>query len=181
MYHDRSSTHPKRFLGCGPHRIRTFGVHWTSELLSWVSGPGHLDALNTAEPGSLAYQDAYEKVRTSQGSGDSNDWKNWESRLSLRKAVLRKHGRLKTWLHPEPGVAFTYEGWKAGRVAKAVVPPRDIGRANAWYGLREHQYCTVALQEQFRDQGLQVVVEIGKYGRTYVPSMQSCKRKHSRK
>lgn len=102
----------------------------TPELPLWASGEAKLDALNTLKPGSPAYGDAYEKVPTyleepsgSRGSNISDDWRNRESWRGLSRAVLRKHGRLKAWLHPKPGLTFTYEGWKAGRVAEAVVQP----------------------------------------------------------
>lgn len=67
--------------------------------------------------------------------------------------------------HPEPGVSFTYEQWKAGQGGEAISRKRVKG-PNAWsYTAKEtadpdHQFYEVALEEFFRQKGLQVVVKI---------------------
>ena len=74
--------------------------------------------------------------------------------------MKRKHELLKYgWVHPEPGDAFSYAEWKAGKGGRAVVPMR--GRHGCLI-LRqpEHEFYTISLQDTFRERGLQVVVKL---------------------
>ncbi|KAF7946952.1 uncharacterized protein EAE97_004201 [Botrytis byssoidea] len=72
--------------------------------------------------------------------------------------------------HPEPGAAFTYEEWKEGKSGKFTADKA------VWEGLPEyaccsgtkhkdfdsdHEFYSIALQESFREKGLQVFVQIG--------------------
>lgn len=86
----------------------------------------------------------------------------------------------KTWLHPEPGVSFTYEEWKEGRNNRAVVPARTYklelemrnGRMLPPKETQDdrtkenHEFYNVDLERDFAEQGLQVIVEIGGFDLT---------------
>ena len=82
--------------------------------------------------------------------------------------IERKHKDLIYFRHPEPGVAFSYEDWKANNGNKAVV---DMDLKRPISGLHpegvyhvensDHKQYTVTLQDTFRTQGLQIMVKIG--------------------
>ena len=99
--------------------------------------------------------------------------KDWaESEKIAWSYILRKHERLMYFKHPEPGTAFSYEDWKAGKNNKAVVdlvsPFSDSSPGSA-SGLvsPDHKSHTITLQDTFRKQGLQIVVKI--YGVELTP------------
>lgn len=71
------------------------------------------------------------------------------------KALKTKWKRLRTWRHPEPGTAFGYNDWKAGRADKTIIDRKDDPGLNTC-----HNFYKVALQDSFRKKGLQVVVKI---------------------
>ncbi len=77
--------------------------------------------------------------------------------------LCRKARRLLSFKHPEPGTAFSYEEWKHDRhtsrpiVDKAVVPEPS---SRPLLAAPPHMHDPVALQDRFRDQGLQVLAEI---------------------
>ncbi|CAG8071117.1 unnamed protein product [Penicillium olsonii] len=81
----------------------------------------------------------------------------WKQACHVRIAINAKRRR-KTWFdHPEPGVSFSYEQWKQGQFkGRAIHPPRFWKRPDP----QHHHHIPVKLEQQFRDQGLQVVVEI---------------------
>jgi hypothetical protein len=92
-----------------------------------------------------------------------DDWAKGESQpwRSLREKV----DRLIRFKHPEPGTAFSYEDWKAGRHNdKAII---DIVRERKDWGdqpfkpvIPAHAPYTITLQDTFRKQGLQVIVKM---------------------
>jgi hypothetical protein len=87
----------------------------------------------------------------------------------------------KRWLHPEPGISFTYQEWREGRNNRAVVPARtyelELDMKNGKM-LRpsetqddpnpkeDHEFYSVDLECDFAEQGLQVIVEIGGFDLT---------------
>lgn len=83
-------------------------------------------------------------------------WKN-DDAMGIYDAVDWKFRRIRRAVHPEPGDAFTYEEWKAGKSTK-----KDK-RENDYYSrvpqLR-HDYYQVRLEKDFADQGLQVIVKL---------------------
>ncbi|CAN8101817.1 unnamed protein product [Discula destructiva] len=65
-------------------------------------------------------------------------------------------------LHPEPGVSFTYDQWKAGLTGKGVVPSNSASRG-MWSNddsFRDHKYYSLRIQDDFRKEGLQVIVKL---------------------
>ncbi|OAA63571.1 hypothetical protein SPI_03734 [Niveomyces insectorum RCEF 264] len=158
---------PKRFQGRDPPRIRTFGVQWTPEFPKWAAD---LETVSTDKE-SKAYHDAYAKVcdyiqqpddlqAPPAWPGEPHIGADWETSLGLLRAVSLKYDRIKHWLHPEPGTAFTFDEWKAGKTGAAIVPPRLLGGKRP-VTLHDHQFYTVSLGDMFQEQGLQVVVEMG--------------------
>lgn len=107
---------------------------------------------------------------------------DWEQRIGLWNAAHIKHQRLRHTLHPEPGVLFSYNDWKAGKAGRPVVtgqfvkgavhrgdmpnpPPYQRGARVADDGFTileypDHEFPTVNLAESFQAQGLQVVVKL---------------------
>lgn len=89
---------------------------------------------------------------------DVGDERTWD-------LLCEKARRLLCHKHPEPGTAFSYEEWKLGRhdsrpiVDKAVLEPSRRAFRPAPV-TPPHVRYSVALQDRFRDEGLQVLVEI---------------------
>ncbi|RHZ57435.1 hypothetical protein CDV55_101212 [Aspergillus turcosus] len=81
----------------------------------------------------------------------------------VRQAALRKHGRLWTFDHPEPGKSFTYEQWKAGRHTGRAIIPQARGH---FPDPQHHESVSINLAEQFREVGLQVIVQVLRIGLT---------------
>ncbi|KAL6232745.1 hypothetical protein BDW75DRAFT_246948 [Aspergillus navahoensis] len=121
----------------------------------------------------------WDRVRTEQIPGD------WKTRWGLLRTALTKYGHMFVFEHSDPGTVYSYEDWKAGKTGKAIVGPAHYDYvcrpdyelslffdANPWltpyewmYKPKEedpddHQFYTIALQDEFREHGLQVVVRI---------------------
>ncbi|GLA11531.1 hypothetical protein AnigIFM62618_005497 [Aspergillus niger] len=81
------------------------------------------------------------------------------------RAIEGKARRVVRFRHPEPGTAFSYEEWKTGRHNdRAVV---DLVRERKDWHYRPynpitppHKPYTIRLQDMFRSQGLQVIVNM---------------------
>lgn len=68
-------------------------------------------------------------------------------------------------IHPEPGTAFSYVDWKKGLTGEAIVNKTNHGMPERVGEIRadsNHTYYQVALQDTFREQGLQVIVKISR-------------------
>jgi hypothetical protein len=63
--------------------------------------------------------------------------------------------------HPEPGVSFTYEDWKSGHDEKAIIDPISNTLLCPPYSSLTSTDDQHDLQEAFRKQGLQVIVQLG--------------------
>ncbi|KAK0741482.1 hypothetical protein B0T18DRAFT_231489 [Schizothecium vesticola] len=115
------------------------------------------------------------------------DFSDWEEQLGLWEATKTKFERLRRAVHPEPGVSFSYDEWRRGEAGRPVVPghvafckryhPGDNGGITY-----THQQGTkfaaddpttvlkyphhipydvdFDLRESWREQGLQVVVQV---------------------
>ncbi|KAH9243229.1 hypothetical protein K456DRAFT_1880605 [Colletotrichum gloeosporioides 23] len=79
-----------------------------------------------------------------------------------------KTKRLKHWLHPEPGISFTYNDWGQGKTGKSLVrgriPRKPSTKSVSRFSLLErgpdHHFYAVSLKDNFLKQGLQVVVQL---------------------
>ncbi|KGO66153.1 Protein of unknown function DUF4246 [Penicillium expansum] len=179
----------------GPIRIRTYGVEWKAQFPEWAKrlpyqeDEGKLSVeeyeamcaqveayLQEPESKDMVYWD---RVRTQRIPED------WKTRWGLLRTALTKYACTFVFEHSDPGTAYSYEDWKAGRTGKSIVGPAHFDHvcrpdfelhkffyANPWltpyewmYQPKEedpddHQFYTLALQDEFREQGLQIVVQI---------------------
>ncbi|KAJ5506488.1 hypothetical protein N7453_005445 [Penicillium expansum] len=79
--------------------------------------------------------------------------------------IERKAKRLLRFRHPEPGTAFSYEEWKTGRhneraVVDLVRERKDWGETPYKPVTPPHKPSTIRLQDTFRSQGLQIIVNM---------------------
>jgi hypothetical protein len=167
--------------GCGrfPTRIKTYGIPYEPP-------PPDFDRLAEAgkHPGSETYYAAIEEAKTYCAQPDFNpydssddekpfcrsrykepdDFDAWyRSGGDLALPVRVRYGRLTHFVHPEPGTAYTYQQWKAGQAWEAIIKRKacdyrpDVEAPTAQI---PHETYRVALQESFRQKGLQVIVKI---------------------
>jgi hypothetical protein len=179
-------------VGREPMRIRTFGVAWDNRYPQWAEElPTMLDVDRSTED----YQQALARVKeylSLPEYGVKVQWcyittreipADWEATLSLREVVNIKYSRLFRFQHSEPGTTYSYEDWKAGRTARAIVGREDFDNRDIFTELWrkrheimdpmlhnemlrakdeiDHQFQTVKLQDEFRDKGLQIIVKLG--------------------
>ncbi|THX82645.1 hypothetical protein D6D05_03806 [Aureobasidium pullulans] len=152
----------KQNRGRTPIRIRTYGVEPDNERPKWATWDNlrklESDRSNTAFKEAVDEIKEYlalpEKLEGREGDQISPTWETENGGLS--KALYTKWKRLRTWRHPEPGTAFSFDDWKAGRAGKTIIDRKiDDPDFNTC-----HNFYKVALQDSFREKGLQVVVKI---------------------
>ncbi|KAH0168998.1 hypothetical protein KCU67_g3250, partial [Aureobasidium melanogenum] len=142
-------------------RIRTYGVESDNERPKWATWRNlrelESDRNNTAFKEAVDKIKEYlalpEKLEETKGNQISPTWETEDG--GLWHALYTKWNRLRTWRHPEPGTAFGYNDWKAGRAGKTIIDRKDDPGLNTC-----HNFYKVALQDSFRKKGLQVVVKI---------------------
>ncbi|KAJ5365418.1 Protein of unknown function DUF4246 [Penicillium concentricum] len=79
------------------------------------------------------------------------------SEEEISELVGGKSLRLHTFKYPEAGISYSYEDWKQGKTIKSFIEKRkDYSRSPP----SEHQYQSISLQDEFRKDGLQVIVRI---------------------
>ncbi|CAG8020002.1 unnamed protein product [Penicillium salamii] len=187
VYHE---SHPRE-----PVRIRTYGVEWKTEFPKWAKKLPRKE--DESKLSAEEYESMCAQVEASLQQPDSKDevcWpclktkpiaEDWKVRWGLLKTALNKYACTFVFEHSDPGTAYSYADWKAGRTQEAIVgPPHhdaicsldyERGRfmeANPWLshlswmympkeeGDTDHEFYEVALQDEFQQQGLQVVVRI---------------------
>ncbi|GFF54696.1 hypothetical protein IFM61606_03331 [Aspergillus udagawae] len=179
-------------VGREPMRIRTFGVEWDNRYPQWAEDlPTTLGVDRSTED----YQRALARVKeylSLPEYGVKVQWSynttreipaDWEATLSLREVVKIKYSRMFRFQHSEPGTTYSYEDWRAGRTARAIVGRQDYGNVDPFTALWrnrleimdpmvhnemlrarddiDHQFQTVKLQDEFREKGLQIIVKLG--------------------
>ncbi|KAJ5933803.1 hypothetical protein N7454_006132 [Penicillium verhagenii] len=81
----------------------------------------------------------------------------------LRELMELKYGRLNTFNYPQAGISYSYEEWKIGKTWKPIiekkrshdeVPVPDASLSG------DHPYQNICLQDEFRAEGLQVIVRV---------------------
>ncbi|KAI8307652.1 hypothetical protein K4K61_003405 [Colletotrichum sp. SAR11_59] len=167
-----------RDRGLCPSRIKTSGVVWWPSFPDWAAGLNKIEKDRTTEE----YREAKKKVEEyltvpelppslqqnmTSRVGLPTIEEDWED-LGLGWAVRVKHERLKHWLHPEPGISFTYDNWKQGKTGKSLVrgriPKKPLPESVSGLSPLEpgpgHQFYGVSLKDRFLKQGLQVIVQI---------------------
>ncbi|KAL3432651.1 hypothetical protein BDV09DRAFT_197522 [Aspergillus tetrazonus] len=165
-----------------PIRIRTYGVEWKAQFPEWAKKLFRKEdegKLSAEEYEAMCAQvEAYlqepeskdevhwHQVRTVQIPAD------WKARWGLLRTALTKYGHTFVFEHSDP--AYSYEDWKAGRTGKQSLDYELslFFDANPWltpyewmYKPKEedpdaHHFYKIALQDEFREHGLQVVVRI---------------------
>ncbi|KAG9560584.1 hypothetical protein KCU71_g4937, partial [Aureobasidium melanogenum] len=169
----------KQSRGRFPTRIKTYGI-------SYEPPPPDFDRLAEAgkHPRSELYYAAIEEARTycaqphfnpydssddedpscRFGYKEPDDFDAWcRSGEDLALPVRIRYSKLTHFVHPEPGTAYTYEQWKAGQAWEAIIKRKacdyrpDVEAPTAQI---PHETYRVALQESFRQKGLQVIVKI---------------------
>jgi hypothetical protein len=160
--------------GRTPVRIRTFGPSWAPELPEWVWGDervGHLTLKDLEKMGDGPDEDIKGKVRTflSLSEPDPRIRRYKEETLpsysyrrggvEMQTAIEQKRDRLSHFVHPEPGVSFSYEDWKAGRAGAAIIEKYEASRQCDKLD-DDHDFYSISLRDDFSKQGLQVFVQI---------------------
>ncbi|KEQ78017.1 hypothetical protein M436DRAFT_37219 [Aureobasidium namibiae CBS 147.97] len=152
----------KQNRGRTPMRIRTYGLEPDNERPEWATH----EKLRELESNrsNTAFKEAVDKIKEylalperleeKEGKQISPTWETEDG--GLWTALYRKWTRLRTWQHPEPGTAFGFNDWKAGRAEKAIIDMRIVYPDSNTC----HNFYKVALQDSFRKKGLQVVVKI---------------------
>lgn len=86
---------------------------------------------------------------------------DWTDKYLIERAIRWKARRMRKVLHPEPGQSCSYDQWKSGGPRKPVVESRYGYRSNEEprTGLARDSY-KVVLEDQFRKQGLQIIVKL---------------------
>jgi hypothetical protein len=169
----------KQGRGRFPTRIKTYGV-------SYEPPPPDYDRFReaTKHPGSETYYAAIKEAKAYCAQPDDypydssddeetfphdmnlpdDDWDAWcRSGESLWMLVYRKHARLDHFVHPEPGTAYTYQQWKDGQAWEAIIKMKPSVYEMNMEGetaQTPHEAYKVALQDSFRQKGLQVLVKI---------------------
>jgi hypothetical protein len=152
----------KQNRGRTPMRIRTYGVEPDNERPKWATCDNLVklesDRSNTAFKEAVDEIKEYlalpEKLEERAGDQISPTWETENG--GFWWALYTKWKRLGTWRHPEPGTAFGFNDWKAGRAEKTIIDRKiDYPGFNTC-----HNFYKIALQDSFRKKGLQVVVKI---------------------
>ncbi|KAI8219939.1 hypothetical protein K4K54_009022 [Colletotrichum sp. SAR 10_86] len=167
-----------RDRGLCPSRIKTSGVVWWPPYPDWAVGLDKIERDRMTEEYSESKRKVEEYLNIPElppalqqnmtsRVGLPTIEEDWED-LGLAWAVRVKHERLKHWLHPEPGISFTYGDWRQGKTGKALVGGRMPRKPLTKFvpGLTPlepgpgHHFYAVSLKDHFLKQGLQVVVQL---------------------
>ncbi|KAH8662507.1 hypothetical protein BX600DRAFT_466486 [Xylariales sp. PMI_506] len=153
--------------GRNPVRISTYGAQFGPDQPEWIEELWKIDREKDTNP--EAYAEALVRVQEYIALEDDHDPEEDDGtgdipledpeyipEYGLHSAAETKFRRLRYVLHPEPGVAYSYEGWKAGKTASTVFPVKN----SPDHETVTHEYYDVKLEEEFRQQGLQVIVKL---------------------
>ncbi|KAL4962780.1 DUF4246 domain-containing protein [Aspergillus stella-maris] len=106
------------------------------------------------------------------------------NKTMIRIPLPGMKNRLFRFEYSEPGTTYSYEDWKHGRTAQAIVPRedyehRDRSPDSLWWDsdkfrdpmihydlvrarkVWDHEFQIIKLQDEFREKGLQVIVKLG--------------------
>ncbi|KAG9515128.1 hypothetical protein KCU93_g9583, partial [Aureobasidium melanogenum] len=161
-----------------PTRIKTYGV-------SYEPPQPDFDRFTEAgkHPGSESYYAAIEEAKAYCAQPDypydssddeetypwpeykmPDDWDAWcKSGEDLSIPMRFKYSGLTHFVHPEPGTAYTYQQWKIGQAWEAIRKRKSRDHEPDVEGRTAqipHEAYRVALQESFRQKGLQIIVKI---------------------
>lgn len=97
----------------------------------------------------------------------NGDWEN-DGGQYISELVNWKFNRIRRIYHPEPGIGYTYEQWKAGRgmeqhaqVSGSGHHAQDMPLGSRFVSkFLGHEYKDIKLERDFRQDGLQVIVKL---------------------
>lgn len=150
--------------GRSPPRIQTFGgemdppdlPEWVSTLVRKPSQPGYQDSVQRVREYLEQSENLELEITDDDDENDEFESGEWEETGNLRGALEWKLRCIQKVVHPEPSVAYTYEDWKAGKTNASVMP--STGWSSSGHG--KHTYYTIALEDEFRSCGLQIIVKL---------------------
>ncbi|KAE9375599.1 hypothetical protein N431DRAFT_314710, partial [Stipitochalara longipes BDJ] len=154
--------------GRWPKRIKASCVEWQPAREEWPS-PETLQELEKDRT-SVAFQSMVHQIREflslpepypEEQKLQQINWRpkpipeDWEVRENgLQGAISAKWHKLYHWEHPDVGIEFSYDQWKAGQTGIATI--KSTGQQ-----VPDHEFYSVSLQETFRERGLQIIIKIG--------------------
>ncbi|KAF7114773.1 hypothetical protein CNMCM5793_000312 [Aspergillus hiratsukae] len=118
-----------------PVRIRTYGVDWKMKFPEWAKKLPEQTEENQLS--AEQYDEMCAQVEAYLQQPESEDkvhWclvhtqkipEDWKTRWGLRRTALTKYARMFFFEHSDPGTAYSYEDWKAGRTGEAIIGPAD--------------------------------------------------------
>lgn len=166
------------YCGRAPPRIRTYGAEFSPPLPDWY---WELDGIaRNREANPEAYESARKRVMEYIGQPETTD-DDSEDEVDLTEEsdeepefTIEEYGlggvveevyrqKLRVVAHPEPGRSFSYEQWKAGLSGNAVV--QKVRSFAGMMGAQDsstddHDYFSLRIQDDFRDEGLQVIIKL---------------------
>ena len=148
-----------------PMRIRTYGLEWPRQPQVWISQLEAMDEMDSADEAKMC------DLRTSIeacGKGPRNPKQATNASVpgddrwgcGFLERVETRWPIFKKFLHPDPGLSFTYDDWKSGTNTGAAIVAKDLSFADWVEPDHDHEYYPVSLQKDFQDKGLQVIVKI---------------------
>lgn len=159
-----------------PPRIQTFGHEDDPSYPEWAKVDGHQPGyIKESELGEEIFKHIMKHTNEYLKLPDNprSEWtlsatesrsldKYLDGRLipakDLADFIEWKWRRIRKTLHPEPGVAYSYEDWKIGNVEEAVVTPSESERL--WSTPVGHKWYTVDLAKTWREKGLQIIIKL---------------------
>jgi hypothetical protein len=102
-----------------------------------------------------------EHLKQEIANRDRNMGRNSDSYDALKYLVSKKVHCLFAAVHPEPGSAFSYNDWKAGKNGKVVIAQTDFqggDRIPAGTQDPDDGLYKISLEDEFRTQGLQIII-----------------------
>lgn len=176
--------------GRTPPRIRTYGAQFAEALPEWYGDLWAAEQNRERNPDAYkearrkvaeycGFEDRDEEQETDDEDVDIEDeamsvdedeiGPEYVEESGLSAAVEAYYLRhVRQVVHPEPGQSFTYRQWKAGLTGKGVVPrscspcssSSDEEDSDEEDSRHDENYYSLRLQDDFREQGLQVVVKL---------------------
>ncbi|KAI5465081.1 hypothetical protein BGZ63DRAFT_379299 [Mariannaea sp. PMI_226] len=150
---------------CVPPRIRTYGAQFKPEMPEWAAETRLIHRSMSAKDSS-DYLEALQRVNEYLALPDRPDFEvepddedgpplgpEYIETYGLYSAVEKKWLRLRELVHPDAGLAYTYEQWKQGETGNAVVKSRLAESG-------DFTFTPINLEERFGHRGLQVIIRL---------------------
>ena len=151
-----------------PPRIQTYGAQFDPKMPGWAET--QLRNIPISVTDSKDYLEAFQKVNDYLTLSDHPNFQEdpdeeneppldpkYIATYGLYSAVEQKWHRLRELVHPEAGLAYTYEQWKKGDTGNAIV------KSYLYDSLCEPQgftFTPIKLKDTFGHHGLQVIVKL---------------------